>query len=230
MSSARALIGAGLLVLLAACASTPVGDGQYRVERGDTLSRIASRHGQSVQDLVRWNRLSDPDEIHVGQVLRVAPAGASTTSTGTKPPPSSVSPDQRIKNAPAVADKAPGARIGLNWPADGKLARSFNGSSAKGITITNDAGTPVKAAAAGTVAYAGSGLRGYGNLIIIQHNPSFLTIYAHNRRLDVREGERVRQGQKIAEMGNSDSTRVQLYFELRYQGTPTNPARFLPPR
>lgn len=222
-----------MLILLAACASKPAGPGYYRVVAGDTLSKIADRHGRNVNDLVRWNKLSNANQIDVGQVLRVAPPGSSSTASsgpGTPPPPPAASPDSRLKAPPPVADKAPPQRISLVWPANGKVSRNFNGSTSKGISISNAAGTPVTAAAAGTVAYSGSGLRGYGNLIILQHSDGFLTIYAHNQRLLVDEGQRIQQGQKIAEMGNSDASSVQLYFEVRYQGTPTNPTRLLPPR
>ena len=226
-----------VLVLLAACASKPAGPGYYRVVAGDTLSKIADRHGRNVSDLVRWNKLSNANQIDVGQVLRVAPPGSRSTTgrTGSSgpsapPPPAEASPDSRVKAPPSVADKAPPQRIALVWPASGKVSRNFNGSTSKGISITNAAGTPVMAAAAGTVAYSGSGLRGYGNLIILQHSDGFLTIYAHNQKLLVDEGQRIRQGQKIAEMGSSDASSVQLYFEVRYQGTPTNPTRLLPPR
>lgn len=230
-----------MLVLLAACASKPAGPGYYRVVAGDTLSRIADRHGRSVSDLVRWNKLSNANQIDVGQLLRVAPPGSNPSAGGWAPsstsssgpgtsPPATTSPASRVKPPPTVADKTPAQRISLIWPASGKVTRNFNGSTSKGISISNAAGTPVNAAAAGTVAYSGSGLRGYGNLIILQHSDGFLTIYAHNRKLLVDEGQRVSQGQKIAEMGNSDASSVQLYFEVRYQGTPTNPTRLLPPR
>lgn len=110
------------------------------------------------------------------------------------------------------------------------MVRSFDGSQSKGIDIANTAGTPVVAAAAGTVVYAGNGLRGYGNLLIIKHNADFLTSYAHNRTLLAKEGETVAQGQKIAEMGDTDNNRVALHFELRYSGRPVDPARYLPLR
>ncbi len=233
LRQARKILSAGLLALLVACGSTPVGPGQYRVERGDTLSKIAASNGQTVANLVRWNKLSDANEINVGQVLRVSPPGSTgadtaVPSTGRPLPgkPTPVKPTPR----PSVPDKAPPARIALVWPANGKLTRNFNVSGSKGIAIANAAGTPVIAAAPGTVAYAGSGLRGYGNLVILQHSSDFLTIYAHNRALMVKEGQSVRQGQKIAEMGNTDNSRVELYFELRYKGTPTNPTRLLPTR
>lgn len=225
----RLFVSAALLALLVACASTPVGPGQYRVERGDTLSKIASRHGQSVANLVRWNKLSNANQIDVGQVLRVTPPGsASSVPTGTTP--AKPTPVRQTPAPPPIADKAPASKISLVWPATGKVTRNFNVSGSRGIAITNAAGTPVVAAAPGTVAYAGNGLRGYGNLVIVQHNSDFLSIYAHNRALMVKEGERVKQGQKIAEMGSSDASHVELYFELRYRGKPTNPSRSLPQR
>lgn len=224
------LLACCLLALLAACGSTAVEPGYYRVERGDTLSRIAARHGQSVASLVRWNKLANPNQIEVGQLLRIAAPGsgsvAATPSRGTPGKPVQVKPPA----APVIADVAPASRIALAWPAAGNVVRAFNSAGAKGMTIVNTAGTPVLAAAPGTVAYAGEGLRGYGKLIILQHPSDFLTIYAHNRSLAVTEGQRVKQGQKIAEMGNTDASRVQLYFELRYKGQPTDPARSLPKR
>ncbi|KCV26084.1 peptidase, M23 family [Bordetella bronchiseptica 00-P-2730] len=125
---------------------------------------------------------------------------------------------------------APIRGITLIWPADGKVTRQFNGSSVLGITIANSAGTSVVAAAGGTVAYASNGLRGYGNLVIVRHDGSFLTIYAHNRKLLVKQGQRVSQGQRIAEMGDTDSSQVNLYFELRRDGKAVNPAGALPRR
>ncbi|KOS75987.1 peptidase M23 family protein [Burkholderia mallei] len=110
------------------------------------------------------------------------------------------------------------------------MIRSFDGSKSKGIDIANTAGTPVIAAAAGTVVYAGNGLRGYGNLLIVKHDADFLTTYAHNRALLVKEGQTVAQGQKIAEMGDTDNDRVALHFELRYGGRSIDPARYLPSR
>ena len=110
------------------------------------------------------------------------------------------------------------------------MLASFNGTNLKGIDIANAVGTPVVAAAAGTVVYAGDSLRGYGNLLIIKHNADFLTAYAHNRRLLVKEGQSVAQGQQIAEMGDSDNDRVALHFELRYKGRSIDPVRYLPTR
>ncbi|MBN3804124.1 peptidoglycan DD-metalloendopeptidase family protein, partial [Paraburkholderia sp. Ac-20336] len=110
------------------------------------------------------------------------------------------------------------------------VIRRFDGANSKGIDISAAAGTPVVAAASGTVVYAGNGLRGYGNLLILKHNADYLTAYAHNRVLLVKEGESVKRGQKIAEMGDTDTDRVMLHFELRYQGRSIDPSKELPPR
>ncbi len=197
-----------LLALLAACGTTKVQPGYYRVQSGDTLTQIARKQGTSVSNLVRWNNLSNSNSIEVGQMLRVAPPAGQAAATPAKPRASSSG--------------------GSRWPAQGKVTRGYDGSGSNGIVISNSAGTPVVAAAAGTVAYSGSGLRGYGHLVIVKHNASFLSIYAHNSKLLVKEGQRVSQGQKIAEMGNSDSKQVGLYFELRYDGQAVDPAGSLP--
>ncbi|EDZ98809.1 Peptidase M23, partial [Burkholderia sp. H160] len=122
------------------------------------------------------------------------------------------------------------APISLVWPADGTVFRRFDGANSKGIDISAAAGTPIVAAAPGTVVYAGNGLRGYGNLLILKHDADYLTAYAHNRALFVKEGESVKRGQKIAEMGDTDTDRVMLHFELRYQGRSIDPSKELPPR
>jgi murein DD-endopeptidase MepM/ murein hydrolase activator NlpD len=210
-----------------------VGPGFYRVERGDTLSKIARDNRQSLQSIARWNNLSNPDAIEVGQVLRVAPppgtvAAAATATPGASPPRARSSGTANAAPAPAPLASAPG--ISLVWPAAGNVIRGFDGKNSKGIDIANSAGTPVVAAASGTVVYAGNGLRGYGNLLIVKHNAEYLTAYAHNRALFVKEGEAVKQGQKIAEMGNTDNDRVALHFELRYDGRSIDPSRSLPPR
>ena len=116
------------------------------------------------------------------------------------------------------------------WPAAGPVATPFNDANSKGLSITGKAGDPVLAAADGRVIYAGSGLRAYGNLVILKHNSTYLTAYAHNQTLLVKEDQAVRRGQKIAEMGSSDADRVQLHFEIRKQGKPIDPAKLLPPR
>jgi lipoprotein YgeR len=232
----KRLACASLVALLAACGSAPVGPGFYRVERGDTLSKIARSNRQSVQSIVRWNNLANPDSIEVGQVLRVAPpanaasASGAVRSSGGSSASSSASATPRPAPADSAPSAAPASTISLVWPADGTVIRRFDGSNSKGIDISAAAGTPVIAAAPGTVVYAGNGLRGYGNLLILKHNADYLTAYAHNRALLVKEGQTVTRGEKIAEMGDTDTDRVMLHFELRYQGRSIDPSRALPPR
>jgi murein DD-endopeptidase MepM/ murein hydrolase activator NlpD len=228
----KRLACASLLAVLAACGSAPVAPGFYRVERGDTLSKVARSNRQSVQSIVRWNNLPNPDSIEVGQVLRVAPPGGAASTSGAVRSSGSASASATPRAVPAESAPpvAPAPTISLVWPADGTVFRRFDGGNSKGIDISAAAGTPVVAAAPGTVVYAGSGLRGYGNLLILKHNGEYLTAYAHNRALLVKEGESVNRGEKIAEMGDTDTDRVMLHFELRYQGRSIDPSRALPPR
>jgi lipoprotein YgeR len=246
--SASSVLVSVLVSVLAACGSAPVGAGYYRVERGDTLSRIAVRNRTSVAALARWNQLRDPNDLEVGQVLRVVPPkGSAPIRTGSavgdasdatpdrgdnnRPPPSSASSGASANAPGGSAPKAPSnASISLIWPASGQVIHGFSAGSNKGIDIAGSDGAPVVAAAAGTVVYAGDRLRGYGMLLIVKHNADFLTAYAHNRALLVHEGDTVKQGQKIAEMGNTDTDRMMLHFELRYRGTSIDPSRYLPSR
>jgi lipoprotein YgeR len=220
----RRLSCVALLAVVAACGSAPVGPGFYRVERGDTLSKVARENRTSVSNIVRWNNLPNPNAIEVDQVLRVAPPAGSATASAA---PSSPAPRAGSAAAPSVT---PATSISLIWPANGNVIRGFDGQNSKGIDIAGQSGTSIVAAAAGTVVYAGNGLRGYGNLLIVKNNADFLTAYAHNRALLVKEGQSVTQGQPIAEMGDSDTDRVMLHFELRYKGSSIDPARYLPPR
>ena len=132
--------------------------------------------------------------------------------------------------APPAGARDPEGEPAWMWPAAGPVATTFDEVKSKGLAITGKAGDPVVAAADGRVVYAGAGLRGYGNLVIVKHNATYLTAYAHNQTLLVKEDQAVRRGQKIAEMGNTDADRVQLHFEIRRQGRPVDPARLLPPR
>ncbi len=152
-----------------------------------------------------------------------APGAAAPGAANGATPPAAAAP------APAAA-REPDEDINWAWPASGPVAAGFDEARSKGLAITGKAGDPVLAAADGRVVYAGSGLRGYGNLVIVKHNATYLTAYAHNQALLVKEDQAVRRGQKIAEMGNSDAERVQLHFEIRRQGKPVDPARLLPPR
>ena len=223
--------------------------GYYTVKPGDTLIRIGMDHGQSWRDIVRWNSLDNPNVIETGQVLRVAPpaqetgvvvrpiASSATQATPVTPasaPPTQ--PPQAAQPAPTTAQPAAPApsadtveeAIRFQWPAKGHTLAGFDETKNKGIDIAGKAGDPVFAAADGKVVYAGSGLRGYGNLIIIKHNNTYLTAYAHNQSLLVKEDQAIKRGQKIAEMGNSDADQVKLHFEIRRQGKPVDPAKYLP--
>ncbi len=158
-----------------------------------------------------------PPAVSTSVPAKPAPAPASTTT-----PPSSGA-------TPVVAGPAVG---GWAWPASGSLIGRFasNGSLNKGIDIAGQLGQPVLAASGGTVVYAGSGLRGYGELVIIKHNETYVSAYGHNRRLLVREGQQVKVGQSIAEMGSTGTDRVKLHFEIRRQGKPVDPLQYLPRR
>ncbi len=224
-------------------ASTPPGaenagkPGYYTVQKGDTLTRIGLDHGQAWRDLARWNNLSNPDVIEVGQVLRVAPPGSAVEASGVVVRPV-VSPSAGAASAAKPAASAPAAQsstgaaeeLSFAWPASGQVIAGFDEAKNKGIDIAGKAGDPVVAAADGQVVYAGAGLRGYGNLVIIKHNNTYLTAYAHNQKLLVKEDQKVRKGDKIAEMGSSDADRVKLHFEVRRQGKPVDPSRFLAAR
>jgi lipoprotein NlpD len=130
----------------------------------------------------------------------------------------------------AAPEPAAAGDINFVWPAQGAVVATFDDAKNKGISIAGRVGDPVVAAADGRVVYAGAGLRGYGNLIILKHNNTYLTAYAHNQALLVREDQAVKQGQKIAEMGSSDADRVKLHFEVRRQGKPVDPLNHLPKR
>lgn len=218
----------------------------YIVRPGDTLIRIGLDTGQNWRDLARWNGLDNPNTLEVGQVLRVAAPEAAPGAPVAQPlMPSSrvdVKPLPPVGGSVAVgAPPAPVATTGKDsrdpeenltwqWPASGPVLSGFDETRSKGVAIGGKAGDPVLAAADGRVVYAGSGLRGYGNLVIVKHNATFLSAYAHNQAMLVKEDQVVRRGQKIAEMGSSDADRVQLHFEVRRLGRPVDPARYLPPR
>ena len=232
--------------------------GYYAIKPGDTLIRIGLENGQNWKDLVKWNNLENPNIIEVGQVLRVIAPGLDGNAAATRPvttarvetrpldakgaatpasgsassAPTPPAPSASVAPAPAPAPAAREADDDVNWawPATGAVTAPFDEGKVKGLSIGGKAGDPVLAAADGRVVYAGSGLRGYGNLIILKHNNTYLTAYAHNQTLLVKEDQAVRRGQKIAEMGSSDADSVKLHFEIRKQGKPVDPARLLPPR
>lgn len=206
--------------------------GQYVVQRGDTLFRIAQEVGQSVSDLVAWNGLNNPNDIKVDQVLRVVPPDpAPSTQTGSVSTTTEV--EVRPSGSPAPTDKPDDGRVVIEgmswvWPTEGAIIQSYT-PARKGIAVGGQMGQPVVAAGAGTVLYAGS-VRGYGNLVIVKHTNTLLSAYAHNKTILVKEGQNVTQGQRIAEMGNTDTDQVKLHFEIRQQGKPVDPTKFLPVR
>ena len=213
--------------------------GYYTVKPGDTLIRIGLDTGQNWRDIARWNSLDNPNVIEVGQVLRVVPPSSDNPLVVTRPVTSgsavtqtmtTAQPARAPASAPAAAATATAGEDDLAWiwPAQGSLIAGFDEAKNKGFDISGKAGDPIVASADGRVVYAGAGLRGYGNLIILKHNNTFLTAYAHNQTLLVKEDQSVKKGQKIAEMGNSDADRVKLHFEIRRQGKPVDPAKYLP--
>lgn len=158
-----------------------------------------------------------------------APAAKPAPAPATTPAPA-VAAAPAAAAAASVAQPASDDKIGWIWPTEGKVIATFDEGKNKGVDIAGKAGQPVVAAGAGKVMYAGSGIRGYGNLVIVKHSNSLLSAYAHNRSILVKEGQNVTKGQTIAEMGDSDADRVKLHFEIRQQGKPVDPSKFLPNR
>ncbi|MSQ66353.1 MAG: LysM peptidoglycan-binding domain-containing protein [Limnohabitans sp.] len=220
-------------------AEPPPKSAYYIVKPGDTLIKIGLEHGQNWRDIIRWNSIDNPNIIDAGQILRIMPPmvepgtepvvvkpvtnPGQMVNTGTEAKPAAV-------NNPQSAVGNPDEATVFSWPATGNVSAAFDDLQNKGIDISGKTGDAVYAAADGRVVYAGAGLRGYGNLVIVKHANNFLTAYAHNQSLLVREDQSVKRGQKIAEMGNSDSEQVKLHFEIRKQGKPVDPVKLLPPR
>ena len=211
------------------------------VKRGDTLYRIAINNGISPLDLAMWNDVRPPYVIHPGQRLRLYPGGARRASTATTSPRVPTrTPARPASRPPTTTPTRPAApiatpatsNIGWRWPADGELiGRYVNGEPTKqGIDIAGSGGAPVRAAGNGVVVYSGSGLVGYGELIIVKHNEEWLSAYGHNRSRLVNEGQLVKAGQQIAEMGRTGAARDMLHFEIRYNGKPVDPLQYLPRR
>lgn len=219
----------------------------HLVARGETLYSIAWRYNLDYRELARANGIGMDYNIYPGQKLTLDVTARPPQAQPKAPPPaakttqnsaakSSTSPP-RSKNTSPVApkktpEKAPSPPQKWIWPAKGKLIATFSSNQGlnKGIDIQGNLGEPVHAASGGTVVYSGSGLRGYGKLLIVKHSDKYLSAYAHNRKLLVSEGDEVKAGEKIAEMGSSGTDTVKLHFEIRYDGNPVDPLRFLPRR
>lgn len=156
-------------------------------------------------------------------------AGARPEAKADKPAAASAAAAPSVANG-SIVSATDDEKLSWMWPSDGRIVATFEEGKSKGIDIAGKAGQHVMAAGAGKVLYAGSGIRGYGNLVIVKHSNSLLSAYAHNRSLAVKEGDSVTKGEKIAEMGDSDADSIKLHFEIRQQGKPVDPSRFLPAR
>lgn len=215
-----------IALLLTACGSTRWQNepGTHIVRRGETLFSICWRYGKDPKDVARWNRLGDGSLIYPGQVIRLAPSGGSR-STVSKPSRSQPS----TKPLPTIpAEPSPT----WAWPTSGRINVNFGAKpgTGTGVLIDGKGGQSIYAAAAGRVVYAGDGLIGYGKLIILKHNNTYLSAYGYNAVLLVKEGEQIRQGQRIATMGEGPERKPRLHFEIRRNGQPINPRLQLPPR
>ncbi len=245
-----------LLLLLPAALLTGCGAHLHHVvEPGETLYSIGFLYGYDYRKIARWNGIPPPYVLKAGQVLRVAPPQVGATPPKAQPSPPArkpapvVGPAQvtpRVAERPAapvarpvapLPEKRPVVSLPKNprwqWPVESrKVLQTFSvdDPGRKGIDIAGRHGDPVYSAAAGRVVYAGSGLVRYGRLIIIKHNEKYLSAYAHNQKLRVKEGEVVEAGQRIADMGSSGARRPLLHFEIRRDGKPVNPLRYLPQR
>jgi lipoprotein NlpD len=209
----------------------------YVIKPGDTVNKIARANGVDEATILRLNKLVNPNRLIVGQTLRLS-EGTEAAAVAAAPRPTAMSkPEARPLDAatssPQVSETTtPAADAGLiswGWPAKGKVIQGFT-QTTKGIDIAGNAGDAIEAAANGKVMYAGNGVRGLGNLIIVNHDNGFITAYAHNRTLLVKAGQEVQKGAKIAEMGQTDASSVRLHFEVRRQGTPVDPLQYLPSR
>jgi lipoprotein NlpD len=216
-------------------------DGYYTVKQGDTLYSIALDNGADYREVAQWNGLDDPTKLRIGQVLRVKPPAGPEQRQGVvvsaaKGPGKvearsidSAPPPAKPAAAPAVAAAAAeGGAVDFIWPAKGKVLAGFAEPRSKGIDIDGRIGDPVVAAAAGRVTYIGTGIPGLGKLVVIRHDNGFITVYAHNKDIVVKEQQNVARGQKIAELGNTDSDRPKLHFQIRKGSAAVDPMRYLP--
>jgi lipoprotein NlpD len=210
------------------------------VVRGDTLFAIAWRYGIDYREIARLNNIARPYTIYPGQriALKGEPSNAVPVRKAVpgKAVPGKAAPSQAVTNSspPRVTRAGPvnsDAPVSAwRWPTEGKVTRGFSGTVHKGVDIGGKTGDPVRATAAGKVVYAGSGIVGYGKLLIVKHNDIYLSAYGHNQRLLVDEGETVGAGQQIAEKGSTGTNAVKLHFEIRREGRPVDPTGLLPSR
>jgi lipoprotein NlpD len=243
---ARAAKGTGAKPAAAAAARpAAASDGFYTVKQGDTLYSIALDNGSDYREIAQWNGLDDPTKIRVGQVLRVKPPEEKTGVVVSAAKGSGQVESHSLGSAPAAAAAAAPAAAAANpaareepkgdaegadfiWPVKGKVIAGFAEPRSKGIDIEGKMGDPVVAAAAGRVTYIGSGIPGLGKLVVIKHENGFITVYAHNKDILVKEQQAVKRGQKIAELGNTDADRPMLHFQIRKGSAAVDPMKYLP--
>ena len=205
----------------------------YIVKKGDTLYSIGYRSGHGYKRLADWNEIPPPYRLEIGQRIQLFKTKQKLTSLIKKQPD-----DGGVKKTRSLSQKSPTfsndkkkvLKLHWQWPIKGKVLRNFSQTGMKGIDIDGSWGQPVRAAASGKVVYSGHGLVGYGNLLIIKHNSLYLSAYGNNRRLLVKEGQLVNKGQAIAEVGKVGDSQTSLHFEIRKQGKPVNPEKYLPKR
>lgn len=225
----------------------------HRIQKGETLYSIAWYYGYDYRQIALWNDIDYPYLIHPGQELQLYPslvrrASQNTRITHSKNPPTKKAQARqahkqlvkrvkkqtrqkraRIKRTKKHTQRYSASRIKWRWPVRGKIIHKFSAKHGKkGIGISGKKGQRIVAAAAGRVVYSGSGLRGYGNLIIIKHNDTYLSAYANNKKIRVKEQQKVKSGQHIADMGSNGANKPMLHFEIRKNGKPVNPVRYLP--
>ena len=235
------------LVLLAGCGSAPDRPpGTYTVRRGDTLYSIAFRHKLDWKEVARWNRIGGEYVIYPGQTLRLYPPGRSAASASSQsigprggqtsrrasvPPKARPTPKPPTTSPPRQRAIPAGPPVQWQWPVSGGSATlTSRPNGGHGLMIVGKLGEAVRSAGGGRVVYTGSGLLGYGQLIIVKHNESYLSAYGHLQSVTVEEGDAVAAGQRIATMGNGPQGSPLLYFEIRVNGTPNNPLALLPQR
>ena len=217
---------------------------EYRVRRGDTLFGIAWQKGVDYRLIASWNGIRPPYRIYAGQTLRLkppvasrkpplAPAPKATAKARSEPRARTASkPSPRPVQRPASKKPAVRKKLAWRWPVQGRIVSSFKAGDPlrQGVKIAGSSGKPILAAEGGKVVYSGSGLIGYGRLIIVKHNDNYLSAYGHNRKILVKEGDQVTKGKKIAEMGTANNGKPMLHFEIRRDGKPVDPVRLLPRR
>lgn len=208
----------------------------HSVKAGETLYSIAFEYGRDHRDVARWNKIREPYTIYPKQKLRIIPISSDLNSTveDTEDTEDKSESSTSQKSEP-VANKVTyvgNSELKWQWPTQGKVVSTFSirDPGRRGIDIEGRKGQPVNAAESGHVVYYGNGLRGYGNLIILKHNETYFSAYAHTEHVVVKENEKVKLGQKLADMGNTGSVKTKLHFEIRRNGKPINPLKYLPKR